>query len=130
MKWTINEIKLAFTGRLIGNPHMKNGVCETLQYLPDKIIKWVTRNIWFISSPEDAWAFTSKGSDIKDQHLVILSDELFKQDKKQIQSTILHEIGHVILGHKNSIGYKQSQSEIKRQEIEADQFAKKYIYMT
>jgi len=106
---------------------MRKMVCETLLYLPSEIIKYVTGSVWFISSPEDAWAFTFRGSDIKNQHLIILSDELFNQKKNQIRYTILHEIGHVLLGHKNSIGFEQTQSEIKQQELEADQFANKYL---
>lgn len=49
------------------------------------------------------------------------------QDKEQIQYTIAHEIGHVILKHKNSIGRMQTQSEIKIQEREADEFAREYL---
>jgi len=111
----------------MGNLYMRKMVCETVLYLPSEIIKYVTGSVWFISSPEDAWAFTFRGSDISNQHLIILSDELLNQEKNQIRYTILHEIGHVILGHKNSIGFEQTQSEIKQQELEADQFANKYL---
>ncbi len=127
MNWTIEKIRHSFNGRLMGNLYMRKMVCETLLYLPSEIIKYVTGSVWFISSPEDAWAFTFRGSDIKNQHLIILSDELFNQKKNQIRYTILHEIGHVLLGHKNSIGFEQTQSEIKQQELEADQFANKYL---
>ena len=123
MSWTIKEIRYAFNGRLMGNLFMRKVVCETLLFLPSEIIEYVTAQVWFISSPEDAWAFTFRGSDVKNQHLIILSDELLKQEKDQIIFTILHEIGHVILGHKNSMGFEQTQREIKKQEIEADQFA-------
>ncbi len=127
MKWPLSEIRHAFGGRLIGNRTTKSAVSKAVLCLPDETIKYVTRNVWFISSPEDAWAFTFRGSDIKSQHLIILSDELFKEDDKQIKYTILHEIGHVILGHRNSIGYMQTDAEISRQEKEADEFAKKYL---
>jgi hypothetical protein len=111
----------------MGKILMKRIVCETLLSLPPEKIKFVTKNVWFISSPEDSWAFTFRGSEISNQYLVILSDELFKQNIYQIRFTILHEIGHAILSHKNSMGHTQSKSEIKQQEYEADQFAKKYI---
>ena len=127
MNWTFKEIRRVLNGRLIGNLYMKRMVCDTLLSLPSKIIQYVCTNIWFISSPEDAWAFTFRGSDIKNQHLIVLSDELLKQKQTQIRYTILHEIGHVVLGHKNSIGFEQTESEIKEQELEADQFAKKYL---
>jgi len=123
--WKIDELRHAFGGRLVGKTRMKNLVCETILHLPDKWIAYITKNIWFISSPLDAWAFTFRGSDIKDQFLIFLSDELMLQPVSQIRHIILHEIGHVILGHKNSMGRLQSKSEIKRQEAEADQFVVK-----
>jgi Zn-dependent peptidase ImmA (M78 family) len=106
---------------------MKTSVCSVVQHLPAGMIKQVTRNVWFISSADDAWAYTFRGSDIKNQHLVILSDELFRQSENQIRFTILHEIGHVILGHRNSMGFRQTRSEINRQEQEADQFASQFL---
>ena len=126
MKQT-RDILHAFSGRLVGKPLMKTSVCEAIALLPQKLIEYTTRNIWFISSPEYAWAFTFRGSDIKDQHLVVLSDELFSQEKPQIIYTIIHEIGHVVLNHKNSMGRMQTQNEIDKQEFEADEFAKKYL---
>lgn len=122
----MEQIRHAFNGRLMGKLFMRRMVCKTLTLLPPKIVKYVTANVWFISSPEDAWAFTFRGSDIKNQHLIILSDELFNEGDSQVRYTILHEIGHVILGHKNSIGFEQTQTEIKKQEQEADRFAKEY----
>ncbi len=106
---------------------MINSVCKAVLFLPVEIQKYVTRNIWFISSPDDAWAFTFRGSDIANRHLIVISDELLKQNEQQISYTILHEIGHVMLGHENSIGRVQTQTEIKRQEVAADAFAKKYF---
>lgn len=127
MQWTIRQIKWAFSGRLVGSVVMKETVCQNVQSLPFEMIKYITTSIWFISSPEDAWAFAFRGSDIKDQYLIFLSDELFKQTQNQIRYTILHEIGHVILKHRNSMGYRQPETEIKQQETEADQFANKYL---
>ncbi len=130
MNWTIEKVRRAFSGRLMGNLYMRKIVCETLLSLPSEMIKTVSSNVWFISSPEDAWAFTFRGSDIQDQHLIILSDELFGQETSQIKFTILHEIGHVILGHKNSMGFEQTQTEIKIQEQEADRFVKRIVKFT
>ena len=36
-----------------------------------------------------------------------------------------HEIGHVILGHRNSILERQSKNEIRRQEMQADELARR-----
>ena len=124
---TIEDIKWSFSGRLIGNERMRGMVCKTLIVLPAELIEYVTNGIWFISEPDDAWAFTFRGSDIQNQHLIFLSDELFNQAGQKVKFTILHEIGHVVLGHRNSMGFRQTETEVDRQETEADEFAKKYL---
>lgn len=67
------------------------------------------------------------GNDLKNQHLIFLSDDLFRESPNQIRYTIVHEIGHVILGHRNSILERQSKVEIRIQEKEADDFAKQFL---
>jgi Zn-dependent peptidase ImmA (M78 family) len=127
MKWTITTVRQAFGGRLVGGMYMKKMVCQALLVLPSELIEQVSSKVWFISSSDDAWAMTFKGTEIKDRHLIFLSEDLLRQDTKQIYYTILHEIGHVVLNHRNSIGYTQTETEIKHQEIEADRFAKTYV---
>jgi hypothetical protein len=127
MKQTIRRIYYAFEGKLIGNVAMKRWVCETLALMPEEIIKFITKNCWFLGSMEDAWAFTFTGNDLKEQHLVFLSDELLHQHPTQIQYSIAHEIGHVVLKHRNSTLKKQTKQEIRNQEKEADAFAKQFI---
>lgn len=127
MNSKILEIRKAFGGRLVGKPKMQTLILETVSVLPPEIIEYVAKRVWFFSSSEDAWAYTFTGNDLKDKHLIFLSDELFEEQKSQIMYTIAHEIGHIILGHKNSIHFKQTQSEINHQEREADLFAKKYL---
>ncbi len=127
MDWDVELINRALGGKLIGSPFVKLKVCEVILLLPDKDIEFITKNVWFMSSSEEAWGYTFSGNDLRDKHLIFLSDELFSEDENQIKYTILHEIGHVILGHKNSIGRRQTESEIKIQEREADEFTKKYL---
>ena len=127
MKWTVEKVRKTLGGKLIGNLIMREGVCKTILLLPEESIEQICRKVWFVSSSEDAWAITFKGSELQDRHLIFLSHELFEQSEEQIKYTILHEIGHVIRNHRNSIGIEQTQSEIKHQEDEADRFAKKYV---
>ena len=103
---------------------MKKWVCATLFKMPEDIVDLTTENCWFIGSMEDAWAFTFTGSDLNEKHLIFLSDDLLNQHPGQIQYSIAHEIGHVVLGHRNSILEKQTKDEIRKQEHEADKFAK------
>jgi Zn-dependent peptidase ImmA (M78 family) len=122
-----DHILHSFGGRLIGNKLVKERVVEAVIKLPEELIEYITKNVWFLSSSPDAWAYTFHGKDVPDKYLIILSDELFSQPEYQIQYTILHEIGHVILKHRNSIGYKQTKQEVNQQEIEADSFARRYL---
>lgn len=125
---TIDKIKRAFGYRLIGNTYMERTVCRTVSLLPTELIKFVTRYCWFISSFEDGWAFVLKASELKKgEFLIFLSDGLLDAGEEQMRSTILHEIGHVVLGHRNSIGKVQTKAEIKRQEREADKFIEEYL---
>ena len=112
--WDIKKIRNACGGKLLGNIYMKTMVCEAILLLSSEIIEYVTSNVWFFSTSDDAWAYTFDGNDARDKHFIFLSDELLAEDKSQIKYTILHEIGHVILKHKNSIGRRQTQSEIKQ----------------
>lgn len=127
MKWTVSKVRKSLNGRLIGKLFMREMVCKTLLLLPSETIEYVCTRVWFISSPEDAWAFTFRGAEIKERSLIIFSEELFIQDKNQIRYTILHELGHVLLNHRNSIGYEQTETEISQQEDEADRFAKNIL---
>lgn len=123
-----SDLKSKFGHRLQGNKFMKSIVLKTLSYFPQDIIDYVASHVWFVSSFEDGWAFTLRGDELKkDEHLVFLSDELLKENPGQISWTIAHELGHVILGHRNSIGKVQTKKEIQKQEKEADQFAKRYL---
>lgn len=124
----LKEIAKAFGHKLIGNKFMKTMVVRALQNLPPETIKFVTRTTWFVSSFDDGWAFTLRGDELKkNEYLIFLTDELLESDERQITWTITHEIGHVVLGHRNSIGKVQTKAEVKRQEKEADEFAKKFL---
>ncbi len=126
MKQKLQAIYEAFDGKLIGNKYMKTHVCETLSRMPDEIITFITKYCWFMASMEDSWAFAFTGNDLKDNHLIFLSDDLLIQDHGQIHFTIAHEIGHVMLNHRNSTLVRQTKHEIMKQELEADEFAIKY----
>lgn len=74
---------------------------------------------------DDAWAYTFTGNDLKNQHLIFLSDDLLRETPEQIMHSIAHEIGHVVLKHRNSTTTSQSKQEIKKQEKEAEAFVSK-----
>lgn len=123
----MDEIKGKFSGKLVGKPRMQKLVCETLLLFPEGEINYITQNIWFVSSFDDAWGFVIDSKDLGKKHLVFLGDELFDQDRYAQQYTIAHEIGHVILNHRNAILQPQTGTEIKNQEAEAHKFALKYV---
>lgn len=126
-KMNPRAIKKLFGNKLVGTKRMQYFVVSVLSRMPDEIINYISKNTWFLGSLDDAWAFTFTGNDLKGKHLVFISDELLTQSAAQIRYTIAHEIGHVILKHRNSVFEKQKKPEILRQEKEADAFAKKYL---
>jgi len=126
MMKTAREIYYAFEGKLVGTVFLKRCVCQTLAQMPDEIINFVTKNCWFMGSMKDAFAYTFTGNDLKNQHLIFLSDDLLNQNLEQIQFSIAHEVGHVILKHRNSTVVKQTKQEIRQQEKAADAFAEQF----
>lgn len=127
LPYYLADIFEAFGGKLVGNKRMKEYVLEVLATMPMGIQETITKTCWFMASMEDAWAFTFTGNDLQNQHLIFLSDELLQQTRSQIHYTIAHEIGHVVLGHRNATLSKQTKEEIQKQEKQADIFAKRYI---
>ena len=124
---TEREIKRLFGNKLVGTKKLQYFVVSVLSRMPEEIIIYITKNTWFLGSFDDAWAFTFTGDDLRGKHLIFISDDLLNQPAQQIRYTISHEIGHVILKHRNSVFEKQEKSEIKQQEKEADEFARKYL---
>lgn len=127
MQSSVKKLYLSFNGKLVGHRKMKRKVCEVLSKMPEEIINYITKNCWFFGSMEDAWAFTFAGNDLKNQHLIFLSDILFFQSDDKIEKTIAHEIGHVMLGHRNAVFEKQTKAEVKKQEKQARNFVKKFF---
>ena len=122
------DVEKAFGYKLIGTKKMKRLVADAVLMLPDKIAGFVTKHMWFVGSFDDGYAFTLRRDDLKrGEYLAFLSDELLDKPEWRIKFSILHEVGHAYLKHKNSIGRPQSKREIKTQEREADEFAKKYM---
>lgn len=121
------KIRKKFAGKLIGGSKMQKLVCETLLIFPKDIVDFVTGKVWFVSSFTDAWGFVFQGDDLGGKYLIFLSDELFLQNKFAQQYEVAHEIGHVILKHRNAISGPQTKEEIRRQEKEADRFAHHYL---
>jgi hypothetical protein len=116
-----------FRGKIIGGKTIKKYVCKVLSFMPSETIEFITDKCWFMGSFDDAFGYAFKGDDLAGQFMIFLSDDLFAHSENQIKYTIAHEIGHVVLGHRNAVFEQQSKADIALQEKEADGFAKKYI---
>jgi len=123
------EVREKFGTRIIGSGKMRNLICEVVCRLPQKTADFVTRNVWFVNSFPDAWGFVFQGDELAGKYLVFLSDELFDQPQEIQKYEVAHEIGHVVLNHRNSITSPQTKKEIARQEKEADAFAHRCLGM-
>ncbi len=127
MQQEIEKIRKKFSGKLAGSKKMQNIVCETLLSFPKEIVDYVTENVWFVSSFDDSWGFVLKGSEIGNKFIVFFGDELFAQDKYEQKYTVAHEIGHVVLKHRNAILEPQTKAQTNVQEAQAHKFALKYV---
>lgn len=106
---------------------MRDYVCRTLAKFPRDIINHITTDCWFLGSTSDAWAYAFRGDEIAGKHLIVLSDSLWEQPNWDIMYTIAHEIGHIVLGHRNAILAPQTTKEIAKQEHDARVFALQYV---
>lgn len=127
MDTKLEKVRQKFGNKIIGSRGMRNLILEVVSVLPDNLAYFVAENVWFVNSFEDAWGFVIRGDEIKDKFLVFLADRLFRQPKADQEYEIAHEIGHIVLKHRNAISAPQSKAEIARQEREADAFARRYL---
>jgi len=123
----LETISKKFGNKIIGDEEVRKIICEVVSLLPTKTIDFVTKNVWFVNSFPDAWGFVFRGNELKGKYLVFLSNEIFKQPKEDQYYEIAHEIGHILLKHRNSIGKPQTKAHIARQEREADGFARSLL---
>jgi hypothetical protein len=127
MNEKINEVSRKFGNKIIGNNKVRRVVCEVVSLLSSEQIEFITKNVWFVNSFPDAWGFVFRGAELKGKYLVFLSDEAFRQPKADQYYEVAHELGHVLLKHRNSIGRPQTKSQITKQEGEADRFARQIL---
>lgn len=129
MKENTDTIKEKFRKKLVGSKRMQRLVCETLLIFPPNIVDYITENVWFVSSFDDAWGFVLKSDELKEkgEYLIFLGEELFEQDSYAQHYEIAHEVGHIILKHRNAITQPQSKAETDKQEKEAHEFALKHL---
>lgn len=112
---------------VFGTNYLKQRVQDAINLLPLDLREYVLENVSFIGSFNDAWAYALKREDVSGKYLIIVSNELLMQDKSHIIATLVHEIGHAALGHKNSIGNIQTKREIRKQEQDAHHFTRRLI---
>lgn len=125
----LEDVKRKFGNKIIGSQKVQNLVCSVVGLLPSEKADFVTKNVWFVNSFSDASSFVLRGDELAGKYLVFLSDEVFKQPKSDQYYEVAHEIGHILLNHRNSIGISQTSVEIEKQERQAEQFAYKLLKM-
>jgi|SRR5579872_4722347 len=115
--------------QILGGKLAQLKIDKVLSILPQDVAEYTKNNITFIASFKNAWAYTLQATDLSGKYIIVVSDELLEQDMRSFAYTITHEIGHAISGHRNAIRNAQTKTEIKNQEKEAHNFARKVIYV-
>lgn len=105
-------------------------LAQSLSRLPKEIVDWTVANVNFISSSEEFYALAFPKKQLRSipfKGFVFLSEDLKKASKEKQITTIAHEIAHMRLNHKSFLWSNITEEENEKQEIEADEQAKRWL---
>ena len=102
---------------------MARWLFETLRKIPAKYVDLIADNCCFLV-PESApnAGMIPKELTVEKQ-IILVSSELFLEDRDKIVYMIAHECAHFVLGHKSQMFYDLTSEEDLQQELEADALA-------
>lgn len=104
------------------NPFLLDHISWTLSKIKKEIVDKIFNNCYFlITTKEDKGSYFHAGF-FNDKCLICFSDSyLYHAKNKEVEFTILHEIAHYYLGHKNHLTNSLSDEERQKQESDADE---------
>ena len=106
-----------------GNEMCSSLVAEVLSKAPRRVVDKVLKHCAIVMPNSDGAYFNSKYA--KDS-LIVLSERLLDMKSKEQHFTVLHEVAHFHLKHKDSMLSSMTKKQQKRQEDKADELANKW----
>ena len=126
--YTPEQADYAFAGFNSVSDEFRVILAKALSRLPTKIVDWAAKNLLFISSSEEYWAFSLSKKEWKHKKgFIFLSNHLKDESEEKQAFCIAHEIAHQKLNHKSPIFSNLTEEEAKKQEEEADELAQKWL---
>ncbi len=104
----------------LGNEKLRFAVAKCLSKLPLEIIEQVTKNCLFVMPTIEKLGIYLTNDLINDKVIFAFPEKLLEKEKSEIEHTILHEVAHYYLNHKNPLIYTLSGEEYDSQEQEAN----------
>lgn len=130
-RYTPEEVDYGFAGFNEVDEVFRIILAKAISKLPMKIVDWTTKNLLFISSSDEYFAFYLPKHEWKHKKGFIFLSEALKNESEEKQTfQIAHEIAHVKLNHKSPVFSDLTEIEMKRQEKEADELANKWLRLS
>jgi hypothetical protein len=112
----------------LGNDNLLNRICVALSKIPIDIVNDLYDHCYFLMSSEAAKALYFPPGFFDNKAIISFSDAYFKSaDKKDFEHTIIHEVAHHALKHKNPWEHDSSEEEFNKQEKEANEQVEKWL---
>ena len=111
----------------LDNQQLRYVVAKSLSKLPIEIIDKVTENCLFIMPKIEELGIYLPNDFIKDKQIFAFPEKLLEKEEHEIEHTILHEVAHYYLKHKNALIHNLSAEEYDRQEEEANKQVDKWL---
>jgi len=116
-KYTPEEVDYGFAGFNEVDEAFRIILAKAISKLPRKVVDWITKNLLFISSSNEYFAFYLPKHEWKHKKgFVFLSETLRNESEENQTFKIAHEIAHAKLNHKSPIFSDLTEIKMKRQE--------------
>ena len=127
-KYTVEEILDKSAGSVLPeNNQLRDPVALALSKVPKKIANRVLEECLFLMPSPGMMGFRISKKLLQGSNAIVLSEKLLEKDQKYIVLTILHEVGHFYLNHKNPVIDQLSEEEERKQEEAAVRWARQWI---
>jgi hypothetical protein len=112
----------------LGNDDLRNKISVALSKIPTDIVDDLCDNCYFLIESEVGKASYFPVGFFDNKAVIIISDIYFKSaDDNALEHTIMHEVAHHALKHKNPWQHGLSKEEYDKQEKEANEQVEKWL---
>jgi hypothetical protein len=127
--YTYKEIQtMDATTWTLGNDDLRKEISHALSKIPMGIVDDLNENCYFLVESEVGKASCFPVGFFDNKAIIVISDVYFcSADDKALEYTILHEVAHHALKHKNPWQHGLSTEEYDKQEKEADEQVEKWL---